>query len=349
MPAGSQYIAISGLSSQTNEDQLRAAFSAFGEVSEARIVLDIESGKSKGYAFVKFACASHAEIAMKTMDGRALNGKILRVSRATERPRVIGGTGYDGRYSDGGDYGSYGQPTLQAKVQGQIQQLQNPPKAQQERAPDRPLNEASNKETSLGNELNEELFQQSTNDGVVHQELSKKRDGSDTPITSESDVAPRKRRTKQSLSPVKKKKRSSSTPSHANPKKVKDNSRWKKRRKQSPSSPSSLSSSSPSSYDESRDSLSKKTKGRGKRRSYAAWKRSKKLKKFKEEEKNITFFTYNGTFELLTKCWLSSNSLMRRLGIKNSLNIQSYRMFLYTLRNQSVNGGQAFMLKEKLQ
>ncbi|MCO5588481.1 hypothetical protein L7F22_042438 [Adiantum nelumboides] len=99
---------ISGLSSQTNEDQLRAAFSAFGEVSEARIVLDIESGKSKGYAFVKFACSSHAEIAMKTMDGRALNGKILRVSRATDRPRVIAGTGYDGRYSDGGDYGSAG-------------------------------------------------------------------------------------------------------------------------------------------------------------------------------------------------------------------------------------------------
>ncbi|KAI5062384.1 hypothetical protein GOP47_0022923 [Adiantum capillus-veneris] len=99
---------VGGISFETDEDQLRAAFSAFGDVTEARIVLDIESGKSKGFAFVIFASASHAETAMKTMDGRALNGRTLRVRPATDKPRTFGGTGYDGRYSDGGDYGSGG-------------------------------------------------------------------------------------------------------------------------------------------------------------------------------------------------------------------------------------------------
>ena len=64
----------------------------------------------------------------------------------------------------------------------------------------------------------------------------------------------------------------------------------RKRRKRSPSSSPPSSSSSQSSSDEGR------SKRRSGRRSYAAWKRSHKLKKFKEGGKNITFLTYDGTF-----------------------------------------------------
>ncbi|MCO5605068.1 hypothetical protein L7F22_059246 [Adiantum nelumboides] len=71
------------------------------------------------------------------------------------------------------------------------------------------------------------------------------------------------------------------------------NSKKKKERKRSPSSPSSSSSSS---SDESSGHSSQEKQRRGHRRSYAAWKRSNKLKKFKEGGKNISFLTYDGTF-----------------------------------------------------
>ncbi|MCO5564384.1 hypothetical protein L7F22_018044 [Adiantum nelumboides] len=71
------------------------------------------------------------------------------------------------------------------------------------------------------------------------------------------------------------------------------NSKNKKERKRSPSSPSS----SPSfSSDEGSGYSSQEKQRRGHRRSYAAWKRSSKLKKFKEGGKNISFLTYDGTF-----------------------------------------------------
>ncbi|MCO5606346.1 hypothetical protein L7F22_060534 [Adiantum nelumboides] len=89
-----------------------------------------------------------------------------------------------------------GNLTLQVEVQGKIQQFQNSPSAQQDRAHDELLNETSKKGTSLDNEeeMHDEPPQQSAKDGAVHQELSKERNGSDTPITSESNAAPRRRR-----------------------------------------------------------------------------------------------------------------------------------------------------------
>ncbi|MCO5576212.1 hypothetical protein L7F22_030020 [Adiantum nelumboides] len=71
------------------------------------------------------------------------------------------------------------------------------------------------------------------------------------------------------------------------------NSKTKKERKRSPSSPSSSPSSS---SDEGSGYSSQERQRRGHRRSYAAWKRSSKLKKFKEGGKNISFLTYDGTF-----------------------------------------------------
>ncbi|MCO5598381.1 hypothetical protein L7F22_052476 [Adiantum nelumboides] len=77
-----------------------------------------------------------------------------------------------------------GNPTLQAKVQGQIQQLQLHSNAQEEKALQKPPNETSKKETFLGNEeeMHVESPQQSAKDSAVHQELSKERDGSELPL-----------------------------------------------------------------------------------------------------------------------------------------------------------------------
>ncbi|MCO5580204.1 hypothetical protein L7F22_034070 [Adiantum nelumboides] len=144
-----------------------------------------------------------------------------------------------------------GNPTLKAEVQGHIIKLQFPPNVQEDRALERPLNEISKKGTSLSNqeEMYEEPSQRSAEDGTLHQELSKKRDGSDTPLPLKSDVASR-RRAKRSPSPVKKK-------GHQVPLFMQIQRRGKINQER----PSSSSSSSPSSYDESSDSSSKKDKG----------------------------------------------------------------------------------------
>ncbi|MCO5595753.1 hypothetical protein L7F22_049801 [Adiantum nelumboides] len=75
-------------------------------------------------------------------------------------------------------------------------------------------------------------------------------------------------------------------------------SRKKKERKRSPYSPSSSPSSS---FDKNSGYSSQEKQRRGHQRSYAAWKRSSKLKKFKEGGKNIPFLTYDGTFGATNK------------------------------------------------
>ncbi|MCO5571771.1 hypothetical protein L7F22_025519 [Adiantum nelumboides] len=111
------------------------------------------------------------------------------------------------------------------------------------------------------------------------------------------DVAPRRRRAQRSPTPTKQK-RSPHSPHHRESKREEKNSKKKKQRKRSPSSPSSSPSSS---LDEGSGYSCQERQRRGHRRSYAAWKRSSKLKKFKEGGKNISFLTYDGTFGAIDK------------------------------------------------
>ncbi|MCO5570558.1 hypothetical protein L7F22_024282 [Adiantum nelumboides] len=108
----------------------------------------------------------------------------------------------------------------------------------------------------------------------------------------EEDVAPQRRRAQRSPTPTKRK-RSPHSPPHHKSKKEEKNSKQKKERKRSPSSPSSSPSSS---SDESGGYSSRESPRRGHRRSHATWRRSNKLKKFKEGGKSISFLTYDGTF-----------------------------------------------------
>ncbi|MCO5610489.1 hypothetical protein L7F22_064728 [Adiantum nelumboides] len=100
------------------------------------------------------------------------------------------------------------------------------------------------------------------------------------------------RRAQRSPTPTKRK-RSPHSPHRRESKREEKNSRKKKERKRSPSSPSSSPSSS---SNEGSGYSSQERQRRRHRRSYAAWKRSSKLKKFKEGGKNISFLTYDGTF-----------------------------------------------------
>ncbi|KAF8028012.1 hypothetical protein BT93_E0811 [Corymbia citriodora subsp. variegata] len=96
---------IGGLSYGTDDHSLKDAFSSYGEVVEARVITDRDSGRSRGFGFVNFSSDESASSALSAMDGQELHGRSIRVSYATERPsgnRGFGGGG--GNYSGG--YGS---------------------------------------------------------------------------------------------------------------------------------------------------------------------------------------------------------------------------------------------------
>ncbi|XP_078436906.1 uncharacterized protein LOC144707587 [Wolffia australiana] len=98
---------IGGLSYNTDDQSLREAFTSFGQVIEARVILDRETGRSRGFGFVTFTSSEEASAAISAMDGKDLHGRWVRVNYATDRaPRPAGG--YDGGGYGGGGYGGAG-------------------------------------------------------------------------------------------------------------------------------------------------------------------------------------------------------------------------------------------------
>nr|ACV33079.1 glycine-rich RNA-binding protein [Limonium bicolor] len=97
---------IGGLSWGTDDQSLKDAFASFGDVTEARVIMDRNTGKSRGFGFVEYNDTESASSAMSSMDGQELNGRNIRVSYATEResgPRGGGGGGFEyGRRNAGG-------------------------------------------------------------------------------------------------------------------------------------------------------------------------------------------------------------------------------------------------------
>ncbi|XP_024977421.1 glycine-rich RNA-binding protein 2, mitochondrial-like [Cynara cardunculus var. scolymus] len=92
---------VGGLSYQTDDHSLKEAFSGFGDVVEARVITDRESGRSRGFGFVNYTSDDSAKEAMTAMDGQELNGRSIRVSLATERaPRTGGFSGGGGGYGN---------------------------------------------------------------------------------------------------------------------------------------------------------------------------------------------------------------------------------------------------------
>ena len=82
-------IYIGNLSYDTTEDQLRQAFAGFGEVSTVKIVLDKNSGESRGFGFVEMGEKNEAVAAIGGLNGKELNGRALNVNEA--KPRVENG------------------------------------------------------------------------------------------------------------------------------------------------------------------------------------------------------------------------------------------------------------------
>jgi RNA recognition motif-containing protein len=78
-------IYVGNLSYGMSEDELRQAFAAHGEVSSAKILMDRETGRSRGFGFVEMPNQSEAEAAIAQLNGKDVGGRALRINEA--RPR----------------------------------------------------------------------------------------------------------------------------------------------------------------------------------------------------------------------------------------------------------------------
>lgn len=76
-----------GLSWNTTDESLRAAFEEFGPVREAKVILDRETSRSRGFGFVTFENADDAAKAQKELDGAKVDGRRIRVNVAEQRDR----------------------------------------------------------------------------------------------------------------------------------------------------------------------------------------------------------------------------------------------------------------------
>ena len=82
---------VGNLPYDISEDDLRAAFAAYGEVASANIITDRETGRSKGFGFVEMPDNSSADAAIKGLNGSALNGRAIKVNESKPRNARGGG------------------------------------------------------------------------------------------------------------------------------------------------------------------------------------------------------------------------------------------------------------------
>jgi RNA recognition motif-containing protein len=78
---------VGGLSWNTTSEDLRRAFEAFCTVTDAKVISDRDTGRSRGFGFVTLADPSEVRSAIEQMDGFMLDGRNLRVNEANDRPQ----------------------------------------------------------------------------------------------------------------------------------------------------------------------------------------------------------------------------------------------------------------------
>ncbi len=101
---------VGNLSYSTTEADLRDAFVATGhEVAEVKLVLDRDTGRPRGFAFVEMATDAGAQNAIENLNGKDLQGRSIAVSEARERTGGGGGRGgFGGGGGGGGGRGGFG-------------------------------------------------------------------------------------------------------------------------------------------------------------------------------------------------------------------------------------------------
>jgi RNA recognition motif-containing protein len=100
---------VGNLSFNTTEDTLSDLFQQSGiATASVQVMLDRDTGRSRGFAFVDLANDADLPAAVKALDGKSLDGRPLRVNEAEERKPRTGGGGFGGGGGGGGGRGGYG-------------------------------------------------------------------------------------------------------------------------------------------------------------------------------------------------------------------------------------------------
>src|SRR4051812_34386054 len=94
---------VGNLAYSVTNESLSAMFSAHGQVDSAQVIMDRETGRSKGFGFVEMGNAQEADAAIAALDGQENGGRNLKVNEAKPKEdRSGGGGGYGGGGGGGG-------------------------------------------------------------------------------------------------------------------------------------------------------------------------------------------------------------------------------------------------------
>ncbi|MDH4050067.1 MAG: RNA-binding protein [Rubrivivax sp.] len=99
---------VGNLAYSVRDDSLQQAFAPFGTVTSAKVMMDRDTGRSKGFGFVEMGSDAEAQAAIDGMNGQALDGRAVVVNEARPREERPGGFGGGGRSGGGGGYGGGG-------------------------------------------------------------------------------------------------------------------------------------------------------------------------------------------------------------------------------------------------
>lgn len=99
---------VGNLAYSVRDDSLQQAFSQFGHVASAKVMMDRETGRSKGFGFVEMGSDAEAQAAINGMNGQPLEGRAVVVNEARPREDRPGGFGGGGGGGGRGPYGGGG-------------------------------------------------------------------------------------------------------------------------------------------------------------------------------------------------------------------------------------------------
>ena len=102
---------VGNLPYTVRDEDLQQAFSAYGSVNSAKVMMERDTGRSKGFGFVEMGSDAEAQSAIEGMNGQSLGGRSLVVNEARPmeaRPPRTGGGGFGGGRSGGGGFGGGG-------------------------------------------------------------------------------------------------------------------------------------------------------------------------------------------------------------------------------------------------
>ena len=90
-------IYVGNLPYSATDESLAQAFSQYGTVSSSKVIMDRDTGRSKGFAFVEMSTSDEASKSISQLDGAQLDGRTIKVSEAKPQAPRTGGGGFNSR------------------------------------------------------------------------------------------------------------------------------------------------------------------------------------------------------------------------------------------------------------